>query len=248
MVKKIVVLILLLLPLSANAKNLIIEGAGPSAVVVRAFLPLIGGGESPSRSIKHKGGLKWSDLNLFGRTGRPCTKEELKGRGEIFLARVPLTFAVPEHIKIDIISYQQLVDIYTKKITNWSEISKEINMPIITIGREPTEAMFGFLKKEYPVFNKAKFDFIRKRDHHVTGTLIQGQVKGLGCIGFGAKPNFVNRHINLLKIKDMKQIGVPVGLVYNLKNASNPLVIKAKEMAESDEWLKKIKLLGLIPY
>jgi hypothetical protein len=248
MVKKFVVLIFIFMPLCVNAQDLVIQGAGPSTLVVRAFLPFIGGGESPSKSIKHAGGLQWSDLYLFGRTGRPCTKEELEGRGEIFLARVPLSFGVAEHVGIYSIHYQQLEDIYTKKIINWSEINEKIDMPIVTIGREPTEAMFGFLKKEYPVFEKVRFDIIRKNDNHVTMTLMRGKYDGKGYIGFGAKSNFARRSFIQLEIKDMKEIGVPVGLVYNLKNAQHPLVIKAQEMARSEGWNEKVKALGLIPY
>jgi ABC-type phosphate transport system substrate-binding protein len=248
MIKNLVLFIFLFMPICANAEMLEIQGAGPSALVVRAFLPLIGGGVSPTNSIKHAGGLEWSDIYLFGRTGRPCTGEELEGRAEIFLARVPLVFGVPKHIGIESISYQQLEDIYTKKIKKWSEINKNIDLPILTIGREPTEAMLGFLIKDYPIFDKVTFDVIRTKDNLVTMTLIQGNFNGKGYIGFGAKPNFSSKSLIRLKIKDMKEIGVPVGLVYNLKNAQNPLVIKAQEMARSEEWNKKVKALGLLPY
>ncbi len=248
MVKNSVILFFLFIPVCVHAQDLMIQGAGPSAKVVRAFLPLIGGGESPENSIKHAGGLQWSDLYLFGRTGRPCTKEELDGRGEIFLARVPLAFAISEHIGISSISYQQLKDMFTKKIKNWSEIDDKVNLPIITIGREPSEAMLGFLKKAYPVFNKITFDVIRKKDNHVTMTLMQGALDGKGYIGFGALPNFTGRNIKILDINGMQEIGVPVGLVYNLKNSDHPLISRAQKMAVSDTWQEKVKALGLRIY
>jgi hypothetical protein len=246
---KIVVLILLIVPMFVHAEHLEVQGAGPSALVVRAFLPLIGGGDSPDNSIKHAGGLEWSDLYLFGRTGRPCTKKELAGRAEILLAQVPLVFGVSEQVGIDSISYQQLEDIYTKKIKNWSEINEKVDIPIVTIGREPTEAMYGFLKKEYPVFENVTFDIIRKKDDHVTMTLMQGTLNGTGYIGFGARPNFTDRRLFVrIKVTGMKEIGVPVGIVYNLKNAQHPKVIKAHEMAMSEEWNVQVRKLGLLPF
>jgi len=248
MIKNLMVVLFLFMPVYVSAMGLEIQGAGPSSKVVRAFLPLIGGGESPDNSIKHAGGLKWSDIYLFGRTGRPCTKEELEGRREIFLARVPLSFGVSENVGIDSLSYKQLEDIYTKKIKNWSEINENVNLPIVTIGRKPNEAMFGYLKKEYPVFENVKFDIIRIKDNLVTLTLLQGKFNGEGYIGFGAKPNFVRRSFTHLDITDMKEIGVPVGLVYNLKNAQHPIVLKAYEMSRSEAWAKKVKALGLLPY
>ena len=63
-----------------------------------------------------------------------------------------MVFGVSDHVGIKSISYQQLEDIYTKKIRNWSEINEKVDIPIVTIGREPEESMYGFLKKEYPVF------------------------------------------------------------------------------------------------
>ncbi len=40
------------------AEPIVIKGAGPSSKIVNAFLPLIGGGTSPYKSIKHKRLLK----------------------------------------------------------------------------------------------------------------------------------------------------------------------------------------------
>lgn len=248
MMKAICVLVFLLLPHWVHATDLIVQGAGPSAVVVREFLPFIGGGESPSVSIKHEGGLRWSDLNLFGRTGRPCTKEELEGRGEIFLARMPLSFGVSSFVGVHSISVQELEDIYTKKRTNWSALNSAVNVPIVTIGREPGEAMLGFLEKAYPVFANVAFDVILKKDNHVTMTLFNGEADGKGYIGFGAKTNLAQRNIIQLEIQGMKKIGVPVGLVYNMKNSQHPLVRKAQEMALAEEWTGKVKELGLLPY
>ena len=248
MVNKIMVLIFILIPIFVNAEELIVQGAGPSAQIVRAFLPLIGGGESPTQSIKHAGGLVWSDYNLFGRTGRPLTEKELEGRGEIYLAQVPITFGVAENVGIFSITYEQLVDIYTKKIKNWSEINDKVDIPIVTIGREPTEALLGYLKKEFPVFEDVTYDIIRKKDNHVIMTLMQGKLDNKGYIGFGAKSNFAGKRFIQLEIKGMKEVGVPVGLVYNLKNAQHPLVLKAQEMARSASWNGKIKALGVYPY
>ncbi len=68
-----------------------------------------------------------------------------------------------------------------------------------------------------------------------------------GVIGFGALPNFTTAGITVLEVTGMKQSGVPLGLVYNLKNAKDPLVTLAREKAQSPEWKAKVIELGLIP-
>ena len=152
--KKIIIIIAFLMTTpNTYGDTLVIKGAGPSAKVVNEFLPLIGGGTSPIKSIKHAGGLEWSDNHLFGRTGRPCTKNELKGRAEIFLATVPMAFGVPSHIGVQSITLQQLRKIYEKNISDWQEITGGENLPIVTIGRGHSESMYLSLKQEYPFFD-----------------------------------------------------------------------------------------------
>ncbi len=250
------ILLLLLLPFFiadvVSAESLVIKGAGPSSQVVKEFLPLIGGGDAPFISIKHKGGLSWSDTHLFGRTGRPCTEEELQGRAEIFLAKVPMAFGVSAELNIESLSLAQLRSIYEGRIIGWQEIREGKSIPIITIGRESSESMYSALKQEYPFFDADQnpslhFDRVRTKDDQVVKSILSGMLVKKGFIGFGALPNFHAAGITVLEVKDMKQIGVPLGLVYNLKNADDPLVARAREQARSPAWKTKVVELGMIP-
>ena len=250
------IFLLLLLPFFiaqvASAEPLVVEGAGPSSQVVKEFLPFIGGGNAPYNSIKHKGGLSWSDTHLFGRTGRPCTEEELQGRAEIFLAKVPIAFGVSVELNVETIALAQLRHIYEGKIVDWQAIRDGESIPINTLGREPSESMYSALKQEYSFFDTDQnpalhFSKIRTKDDQVVGSILSGMLVKQGVIGFGALSNFTNAGITVLEVKGMKQVGVSLGLVYNLKNAKDPLVSLAREKAQSPEWKAKVIELGLIP-
>ena len=72
----------------------VVGGAGPSTKVVKKFCAEFSeqpAGKNyrfrvPMKSIKHAGGIKSSDENIFGRTGRPLNeKEKAMNKAEIFL-------------------------------------------------------------------------------------------------------------------------------------------------------------------
>jgi hypothetical protein len=87
---------------AATPVKQVVAGAGPSTVVVNMFFEQFSkqfaelGYEFivPKRSAKHAGGIKCSNNNLFGRTGRPLKEaERALNKEELFLAKVPIVFA-----------------------------------------------------------------------------------------------------------------------------------------------------------
>ena len=236
---------------TAKAQQLqIIAGAGPSTTVARIFfkefakLPVA---ENfmfvvPSRSIKHAGGIETSNRYLFGRTGRPLNEEEKKlNKEEIFLARVPIAFASGSGVNIDELTLKQIEDIYLGNIKNWMHVGGP-NEEIELIGREPTEALFSILKRDYPIFRKAEFHHIVNKDNAVID-LINSE-SGKYALGFGSEPNL--RDLNIIKINNFHS-GVNIGLIYDMKNSDNPLVEAAIDYARSESWLKILQKFNLTP-
>ena len=126
-----------------------VAGAGPSTKIVQAFMielakkPACEGisFEVPPKSAKHAGGIKCSNYNLFGRTGRPLNaKEKALNKGGIFLAKVPIAFVTGPATGISQLTLEQLEKIYTRKITNWKDVGGN-DAPIFLAGREQTEAL-----------------------------------------------------------------------------------------------------------
>ena len=226
----------------------VIAGAGPSTVVVQLFAKTIKvdgySFEVPPKSAKHAGGIKNSGEYLFGRTGRPLNdKEKAMNKAEIFLARIPIAFAVGPDTEVSSLTIEQIEKLFTGGAATWKDVGGA-DEPVATIGREATEALFSVLKKEYPFFNNAKFGSVVKKDHQVVGLLRSPQ--GANAIGFGAKPNFDKAMIETVPV-DGFLVGVSVGLVYDLKNSDHPLIKAAKELAASDAWAKKVTASGLLP-
>lgn len=236
-------------PALAVEKQLI-AGAGPSTKIVQVFFekfaenPAASGYKFlvPERSAKHAGGIKSSNDFLFGRTGRPLNSSEKKlNKDEIFLAKVPVAFSLGSEVGLTELTFQQLEDLYSGRITNWLALGGP-DAEVVLVGREQTEALFTTLKEAYPFFDNVHFSKTFKKDHQVVNFLKSPQ--GRYAIGFGAKPNF--SELNILKINGMSA-GVNVGLVYDLKSQNHSLVAAAKKYAASDEWRNEVIKAGLLP-
>lgn len=234
------------------AEEQVIAGAGPSTKVVELFVKEFAKArlarkydfEVPPKSAKHAGGIKNSDNYIFGRTGRPLnSKEKAMNKGEIFLARLPISFVVGKKAGVKNLTIKQVEDIFTKKIDNWNMVGGP-NNKIFTIGREPTEALFTVLKENNPSFKKAKFDKLLKKDDLVVKFMLLS--KGNYAIAFGAKPNFEAKGLNIIDVKDFSA-GVEVGLVYDMKNKKHKLVKAVKKFAKSKAWAEAVVKMGLLP-
>lgn len=252
--KKAFLLILAVLtcqPLVIIAKeHLIIEGAGPSAVVTELFFDELSKTadakaytfEIPQHSIKHKGGIRFSDTHLFGRTGRRMNDADRgKNKHEILIARVPITFVIGDGVQIDSITIGTLADIYNRRITNWKQLGGP-DKTIKLVGREETESAYSTLKHDFDFFNHIKFDKILQSDDEVIDYIASQQ--GKYAISFGARSNFNYQY--LLDVYGFSS-GVSVGLVYDEKNASHPLIEHVKRFASTPEWRNTLQFSGYLP-
>ncbi len=246
------VLFLLIASSVVAGERQVISGAGPSAAVVQVFFDKLSKLEEvkgytfhvPPKSAKHAGGIKASNWYIFGRTGRPLNKKEKAlNKDEIFLASIPISFAVGSGVNVSSLSLQELKAIFTGGIVNWKTVGGP-DSPIMVIGREEKEALFSVLKRKYPFFNKSKFSRVLLKDHGVINLLKLPM--GKYGIAFGSKPNFDKASISTITVKDFSA-GVSLGLVYDKKNSNHPLVKIASEYVTSEEWTKAITTLGLLP-
>lgn len=232
-------------------ETIVIAGAGPSTPIVTLFFknfaeqPAAKNYEFivPQESAKHAGGIKNSFKSIFGRTGRPLNyKEKSFKREEIFLGKMPISFATGSEVSVLQISMRELEMIFRKEITNWEKVGGP-DKEIVTVGREPTEALFTELKQYYTFFKKAKFDKVFQKDHEVVNFLESPQ--GRYAIAFGAKGNLKNLHE--IHIKEELNTGVRLGLVYGREYNQHPLVLSVKDYAQSDEWKSLVKRSGAYP-
>jgi len=245
----LVVMLCLSLPIHSTEVQPVM-GAGPSMAVATIFFKYF----SPiaaeygyhfsveQRSIKHKGGIKASGEYLFGRIGRPLSLDErAEYKYELFLASNRIAFVVGNAVGIKRISKRELEDIFTRKITNWSTLGG-VDKPIMLIGREATEALFGVLKEDYPFFTSITFDRVFMRDHQVIN-FIKSEM-GRYAISFGARANYADQYI--LEVDGLNST-VNVGLVYDEKNINHPIINAAKKFSQSDKWYRILLRYGFLP-
>jgi len=242
-------LVAFLTPAQAIDKQ-VVAGAGPSTTVADLFFREFSSQPEarniefivPPMSTKHAGGIENSNSYLFGRTGRPLNdKERAQNKKDLFLAKVPIAFATGEAAKHNPLTLADIEKIFRGEITNWSALGGP-NVAIVTIGREPTEALFMELKEDYPFFKEAKFNIVFKKDDEVVNFL--KSPVGTYAIAFGAKPNFAD--VKTINIPEATP-GVRLGLVYDAKNENDPVVKAAILFASSNEWRQMVVAAGLIP-
>jgi hypothetical protein len=243
----------LLLAATALAETQVIAGAGTSTVVVRLFFdgfakqPPARGYEFavPETSIKHAGGVKSAESNLFGRTGRPLGEEERsQGKEEILLAKVPIAFCVGTAAGVKTLSVKQLEAIFTGQAVNWKEFGGADGQ-IVTVGRERSESVLSELRNEMPFFEQARFRVVFDNDNKVIDFM--KSPPGQYSITFGARSNLVAAGLNVLTLTGTAEPGVRLGLVYDRKNSSHPLVKAVIKYARSEEWRKQVLAAGLLP-
>ena len=237
---------------SKQRSIVVVAGAGPSTQAVALFMNLLSkkniakdyAFRVPRRSIKHAGGLQVASKYIIGRTGRPLNaKEKSQGFEEIFLSKMQIAFAIGQKTGVHKLSIKQVCDIFTGKIRNWKELGGS-NHDIVIIGREKTEALFSALKEELACMNRTVgTKYIYKKDHAIINVLANSE-HGNYSIGFGAKANF-SAHF-LVNVPGF-EAGVSSGLVYKSSNRDQPVVIAAKELAKSQEWIETLAKYKLLP-
>lgn len=248
-----VLLLTLMLVSTAVAETQVVAGSGTSTVAVQLFFanfakqPPAQGYEFyvPETSIKHAGGVKSAETNLFGRTGRPLSEDERNlGKADILLAKVPIAFCVGTAAGVKTLSVKQLERIFTGQAVNWKEFGGA-DSQIVTVGRERSESVFSELRNELPFFEQARFRVVFDNDNKVIDFM--KSPPGQYSITFGARSNLVSAGLKIVSLTGLVEPGVRLGLVYDKKNSDHPLVKAAIKYARSEDWRKQVLAAGLLP-
>ena len=247
------VLLSVILVSPAFAETHVIAGAGTSTQVVQLFfthfaqLPQAQGQEFivPDISVKHGGGVKSTESNLFGRTGRPLSSEERQqGKEEILLAKAPIAFCVGSATGIQTLSVKQLEKVFTGQAANWKEVGGK-DAQIVVVGRERTESVLSELLQELSFFERVTFNIVFDNDNQVIEFM--KSPAGQYAITFGARSALDAAELKTIDMTGEVQPGVRLGLVYDKKNSDQPLIKAAVGYAHSEGWRKQLAAAGLQP-
>lgn len=227
------------LSVSGAADNQLIAGAGTSTELVKLFAESFvkrSGVANTSisvmeTSVTHAGGLKHTDSFLFGRSGRPLSKGELaSGKKEILLGRVPISFATGLETGVKRLPLVKVKDLFTRHVEQWKDVGG-IDAAVTTLGIAADDGVLTELKNAYPWFKDVTFDLTFKTDEELVKYM--GSPLGRHAITFGTRTQF--RKSQLLDVPEV-DLSLKVGLIYDQKNESHPLVQAAKKFSSSKEW------------
>lgn len=133
-------------PLLAELAEVFNRSHSPYAVAVP---PSIGSGGGISAVLKEEA--------VLARVARPLKPEETKeGLVQQIFARDAVAFVVGRQVKIDNLSSDQLVAIFSGKTRNWKELGKPAGV-IRVVTREPGDASLSVIQKHMPGFKEMIF-------------------------------------------------------------------------------------------
>jgi phosphate transport system substrate-binding protein len=244
---------------AVSAEEITIVGTGSGTAILEA----IGNAFSQQNpgitisvpsSIGSGGGIKavGRDEHLLGRVARELQeKEEPYGLTYVPYAKEPIVFYVNKSVTVKDLSAQQVLDIYSGKISNWKEVGGEdARMRVVT--REEGDSSLSVLLDLFPGFkdititSKAKTTFSDPETEETVLTTAN-------TIAYGSYPNIKVIDVNVLTIDgkspaddDYPYVGT-LGFVYKEANYTGNIK-KFVEFATSEAVHEVIKEAGGIHY
>lgn len=262
-INKNIVFIMTLLCISglvapALAEELTIVGTGSGTVILKAIGDVFHQ-QHPDvmieipESIGSGGGIKavGRDEYLLGRVARELKeKEQPYGLTYVAYANMPVVFFTNSSVSVKNLSTQQILDIYSGKITNWNEVGGD-DAKIRVVTREEGDSSLGVLLKLLPGFqdititSKAKTTF---SDPETEETVL----KVANVIAYGSYPNAKVIDVNVLTIdgkspadQDYPYVG-SLGFVYKADKYTG-VVKQFVDFATSEAAYEVIKEAGGMP-
>ncbi len=244
---------------TVSAEEITIVGTGSSTAILKAI------GEAFSHdnpgitihvpeSIGSGGGIKavGKDKYVLGRVAREIKENEKPyGLTLVPVAKIPIVFFVNTSVSVQNLSIQQVLDIYSGKITNWKEVGGA-DAKIRVVRREDGDSSLEVLEKSFPGFeditvtSKSKMTF---NDHETIRTIEETT----GAIAYGTYANASHASVNILEI-DGKNATAPdylyvgmLALIFKEKNYSGQIKTFV-EFAASEAASEAIQETGGTPF
>jgi phosphate transport system substrate-binding protein len=199
-------LALLVTPAGADAIDLQIVGTGDGVDLLRALgSDFMQKGKSIRveipPSIGSGGGIAavGADKAVLGRVARELTVSEISS-GIIYrpIARLPSAFFVHPGVGVTALTSDQLRNIYSGRVTNWSEVGGA-NLRIRVVRREDSDSTLTVLRKMMPGWKDLEITEKSK-----TATTTQDAIETVrdvvGAVGFGPYSANLEPSVSVLKI------------------------------------------------
>jgi phosphate transport system substrate-binding protein len=243
-------------------KKIIVAGTGDSQELLRklakALEKELGGGEiEVPESVGSSGGIKalTKGETDLARVARPLKKSEEKlGFTYKLFAKAPIVFVVhPDVTGIDNIKTKQIIDIYSGKITNWSELGGDPGK-IYPITRESGDSCLRVIAKFIPEFAGVS-DVVGKVVYSTPET-IQTLENHKKTIGYTTLTAIAGTKLRVLKINGIEtsvenvlngkyRLTVPYAIVF--KGEPKGLTKRFVDFLYSEDGREIISQTGAVP-
>jgi phosphate transport system substrate-binding protein len=148
----------------AQADMLVIPGSGNPEFVLKALADAFNSQQTQHRvsvppSTGAAGALRdvEAGTTVLGRIGRPLKPDEsARGLSYVPLGRDPVAFVAGANVQVKGLSTTQVLDAYTGKLSNWSEVGGKAG-PIRAIGREMSDASRQAISRVIKTFETVTF-------------------------------------------------------------------------------------------
>jgi phosphate transport system substrate-binding protein len=244
---------------SVSAEELTIVGTGSGTAILKAIgaaftLQHPGVTITVPKSIGSGGGIKavGRDEYLLGRVAREINENEKDyGLSLVPVAKIPIVFFVNKSVTVGNLSVQQVLDIYSGKITNWKDVGgNDARIRVIT--REEGDSSLSVLEESFPGFkdititSKSKMTFSDPE----TEAAVEEYV---GAIAFGTYANAKNTNAKILTVdrksatdSDYPYVGM-LGLIFKEENYTGNIKMFV-EFATSETAHEAIRESGGTPF
>ena len=137
----------------------------------------------------------------LARVARPLRDNEKKGLTYVPFAKSPVVFVVNPSVKgVDNLSYQQIVDIYSGRITNWSEVGGD-DVKIYAIIRESGDSSLKVLQEYMPAFKDS--ENMNAKVMYTTPSTLEILEKYDNTIGFLPLALTIGTDLKVLAVNDV---------------------------------------------
>ena len=205
-------------------------------------------------SIGSGGGVKAVGADKFavGRVARGIKdKEKHFGLSYLPIVKIPVVFFVNKSAGVTDLSAQQVVDIYSGKVTNWREVGGN-DARIRVVRRGDGDSSLGVLRKSFPGFKDLTITE-RAKETVTTQENVETVAGTAGTIGFGPYADAKTANVQILTIGGVSatESGYPsngtLALIY--KESSNMgSIAKFLEFASSSKAHEAIIGANGLPY
>ena len=137
---------------------------------------------------------------IVGRIARPLKKDELdSGIRVVPIFLQPTVFFAHRSAKVESLTADQLVDIFSGKVRNWREVGGD-DLRVRVVRREEVDSSLAVLRDTFPGWKELQFNTYRSKLAVTTQDAFDSVEQNEGAIGFGPYSRDLDERFTILRV------------------------------------------------